>query len=553
MQKNITEITGHNARFLFRTPEQMQLSLTLTNGSVRSFLYTLPTGKEANEAAEALVSFTETVGNLLACLGGQKLTVYPGKSERVRTLLKDADMLIRGEKGCARAIRVADRINAALGLAPLSVEISDTPILITEQAQPSVSGHLGEKLHEKAKKCLRGIRLGIDVGGTDIKAVSFLNGQLAAVKEFDWAPAEYGTPEQITRPIVLIAQLLSIAAAAFPAVPENIRKALEKDAPLSVMEATLASYKAVPLCDSIGLSYPDVVIRDRIVGGETPKTRGMQRHDPEHYEEALLRLAAIRETLEEMLIPGGSLHMANDGNIAAYTAAVELSFTEAANTIDRGVFAHSLGTDLGTGLLLGNGEFPEAPLELYTFRTGKEEAEALARPPKDIRSARTVHSRLRGAERRVGQAAAFRYAYALEPRLLEGFIKTDGDTVQVITEPEDKRKALLEHLMAQADAGDKNAEEVFIRIGRALGEITNEAEALLRTGMDTRYVFGRFVKRARVFALIAKGFSDSCPEMRLIAADSALTKSPLMCALAAVPAVTVAQFGQAVGSVYYGA
>ena len=125
--------------------------------------------------------------------------------------------------------------------------------------------------------------------------------------------------------------------------------------------------------------------------------------------------------------------------------------------------------------------------------------------------------------------------------------------ISVITAPEDKRKALLEHLMALADEGDKDAEEVFLRIGEALGEVTLEAEALLLTGMRKRYVFGRFVKRPRVFALIERGFSKVCPGYALIAADSALANSPLMRALAAEPSVTVAQFGQAVGAVYFGA
>ena len=71
--------------------------------------------------------------------------------------------------------------------------------------------------------------------------------------------------------------------------------------------------------------------------------------------------------------------------------------------------------------------------------------------------------------------------------------------------------------------------------------------------MDKRYLFGRFVKRPRVFELIGRGFYELCPDIKLVAADNALAKSPLMRALADDGSVTVAQFGQAVGAVYYGA
>lgn len=540
---------GRDARLLLEQTAAVQLALTLSDGRIRVFRYALP----VSDAASFRTAFTETVGNLLACLGGLHLAVYPGESTDARRLLRDADTLIRSEKGCARAIRVADRINALLSLPPFTVEVTDSPAAAPAPESRCEQTSLACRLRDRARKCLSGIRLGIDVGGTDIKAVAFRDGCLAAVKEFDWAPAEYDTPEEITEPVLLIAKLLIHAAAAYPDVPEYILRALRGEASTAEMADAVQMAGDCPKCESIGLSYPDVIIRDRITGGETPKTKGLQQHDPAHYEDALRKLAALREELSALLCDGGTLHIANDGNIAAFTAAAELSFCGNDGEIDRGVFAHSLGTDLGTGLLLSDGTFPEAPLELYTFRTGSEDKDALSRPPEDVRSALTVHSGLRGAERRIGQAAAFRYAYALAPRLLDGFTEEVDGTVRVRTAPEDKRKALLEHLMACADAGDRDAEEVFVRIGRALAQITVEAETLLQTGMDKRYLFGRFVKRAHVFALIEKGFSGLCPGVRLVAADNAMAKSPLMCALAENGTVTVAQFGQAVGAVYYGA
>ena len=67
-----------------------------------------------------------------------------------------------------------------------------------------------------------------------------------------------------------------------------------------------------------------------------------------------------------------------------------------------------------------------------------------------------------------------------------------------------------------------------------------------------RFLFGRFVKHPRCFALICEGCAEVMPELRLVAADSGLACTGLMRQLAAMPGVTVAQFGQAVGAVFYG-
>ena len=74
---------------------------------------------------------------------------------------------------------------------------------------------------------------------------------------------------------------------------------------------------------------------------------------------------------------------------------------------------------------------------------------------------------------------------------------------------------------------------------------------LLRPETDTRFLFGRFVKRPAVFALLKEGFCGGVQGIELIPSDEELANTPLMRALAAMPEVTVAQFGQAVGSIYF--
>ena len=66
-----------------------------------------------------------------------------------------------------------------------------------------------------------------------------------------------------------------------------------------------------------------------------------------------------------------------------------------------------------------------------------------------------------------------------------------------------------------------------------------------------RFLFGRFVKSRRCFRLLCEGFDEAGTGIRLESADEEMANTPLMRQLAAREGVTVAQFGQAVGALYF--
>ena len=211
--------------------------------------------------------------------------------------------------------------------------------------------------------------------------------------------------------------------------------------------------------------------------------------------------------------------------------------------------AHALGTDFGMGYLYGDGSIPEMPVELYDFLLDLGSFPQRELSPDDLRSTRNENSGLPGARRYVGQAAAFRLAYEADPSLLDGFTARQGIALTV---PADKRKDCLAHLMARAADGDPAARRVFLQVGRGVGEMSRELALLLHPATDTRYLFGRFVKDPACFRLLQEGCRQVVPSLRLEAADEELSCTPLMRALSA-HGVTVAQFGQAIGAMYYAA
>ena len=371
-----------------------------------------------------------------------------------------------------------------------------------------------------------------------------MDGQLVCVKEYDWDPASSPTAEGITGPIVLLVRLMACCAAG---LTPALRRALDKNAPDDLMARAVAASPALPL-DVLGVSFPDVVIRDRIVGGESPKTRGMRQNTALGYEAAFARLGDLLTLLRPYCRRGAAVHMTNDGHIAAFTAAAELAW-QGDPDLSGGVVAHALGTDFGMGYLYGDGSIPEMPVELYDFLLDLGSFPQRELSPDDLRSTRNENSGLPGARRYVGQAAAFRLAYEADPSLLDGFTARQGIALTV---PADKRKDCLAHLMARAADGDPAARRVFLQVGRGVGEMSRELALLLHPATDTRYLFGRFVKDPACFRLLQEGCRQIVPSLRLEAADEELSCTPLMRALSA-HGVTVAQFGQAIGAMYYAA
>ena len=253
-------------------------------------------GEEAAFLRDVLRAF---LLNLLSACGGSELRLYlPEAAPASLWELTASALAALEEPGYDKALRVSARLCAATGLPPLRRELLPlrawTPPPKRKSAAPP---ELGARLRRLAERGDRGLRCGLDVGGTDIKLVLSRDGELLLAEEYDWDPSRLPTAEDLMRPILAF-----------------LKRGLAKACP---------GEDARP--DSLGLSFPDVVIRDRILGGETPKTRGIREHDPENYENELRRLAGLNERLASLCRPGAQVRALNDGSMAAFTAALELA------------------------------------------------------------------------------------------------------------------------------------------------------------------------------------------------------------------------------------
>ena len=135
--------------------------------------------------------------------------------------------------------------------------------------------------------------------------------------------------------------------------------------------------------------------------------------------------------------------------------------------------------------------------------------------------------------------------------MMEDYVVRLEDGVLAIQMQPDLRKPCLEHLMQLAQEGDPRARAVFRQIGAHLGRVSRELEFLLHPETRTRFLFGRFLKKPACFQLLREGCGEVAPELCLEAADEMLAATPLMGSLAQRGDGAVAQYGQAVGAIYF--
>jgi hypothetical protein len=527
--------------------------------------------------------------NMLSALGGKLMTIYvdPGRAALARAVGELPSVFGIGlgrssRRGYGRAVNVADRMIAAMTPSSPAFsfqfgDIGQAPVGMGPSNPPGdVVGFFKSRTEHLSNKAL----LGMDVGGTDIKAVLVDNGCLVDSKEYDWFPAGFLRSRQLVDPICLIVRLLQarLWVHRMPArdrrraeLRRRVARALEKGAGDAEMSQALSSLKAEgldegPRFDGIGLCFPDVVVRNKIVGGEVYKTRGIRNNPAIDYESDFAQLTNLDVRLGAWVRPGGAVRIINDGPMASFTAAVEMAASAEAGGVAKGVFAHTLGTELGTGWVTETGAIPDIPLEVYNFIIDLGSWPERAYEPDDARSVNNFNTGLPGTlQKYCSQSGIFRLALtyfpAERPDLLreledKGYVErrmTGGkEGWYVPTGPVDQRKAFLEHMMRLPDRErDPTNIRIWHEIGKSLAVTLLETKRILAPGSDRRFLFGRLVKNPTCFKLLVEGARSVDPGISLVVAGTGMANTPLMKQLERHPQMSVAQFAQAIGAVYF--
>ena len=548
--------------------------VTLYDDSVRRFALKAPHCRDGEESAFVASFLNAMLYNALSSLGAKRIDIYIDlKDAPLAAWAKDLDEAFQVDaplatrSGYGKCLNVNQRTLAALcgpeaRFAFRLFDIADEPVIY--EARPACGGDpVFAALPERAR---HGMFMGMDIGGTDVKVVAALDGNLVAFKEYDWNPAACALAEQLINPLCLLTRLMRAAVCMEASglgdwVTEQVFDKAATDGEMAAavceMEAQLGD--RLRGFDGIGLSFPDVVIRNRIIGGETNKTYGMRMNRVVDYEAQFARLTNLCDILKAYATPEGVVMNTNDGPMAAFTTAVEQAAAGA--DLSDGFFAHTLGTELGTGWILPDGSIPEIPLEVYNFIVDLGSFGQRRFPAEDVRSVNNVNTGLPGTlQKYTSQSGVFRLAAKVLPgadpaayqgALDRGLFVKEGERLIVPAAPKDMRKPCLEYFMGEAERQDSRCAEIFREIGEYLAVTWRETEYLLRPACRRRTLFGRLVKTRACFELMCQGARRIVPDIEQAVADAGLANTDLMRQLAAHPVYTVAQFAQAVGAVYY--
>ncbi len=587
--------TVHQAFAELQSFQTIHCMLSLIeDGLVRYFPIKIPYFQESEEEDQFIREYVwAEIYNILSCLGGRKMDIY---IDRTNTPLLEFVESIpevfhihqsrQERQGYGCSINVIDRILETLtpdsgGFQFIIQSASQLPRnyrdFLTPVMGSSVTGI--DRYIQSTENLDDQVICGIDVGGTDIKIVLVKYGEILCYKEYDWYPTRFTTSQELINPILLVVRLMRAVATAdsFSSdldgeqFSQMRRQALSLKASHDEMERFIL--KVESLCDNnfthinaVGICFPDVVIQNKIVGGEVYKTRGIREAQGSAYEDDFRRLTHLNDSIRELLSEDGRVSIINDGPMASFTAALELAVSGEKDSIQAGVFAHTLGTELGAGWVDKDGSIPDIPLEVYNCIIDLGSYPERAFHPDDIRSINNFNTDLPGTlQKYISQSGVFRLAlkYLPEerPDLLDeleekGFITQSMNNKQAVytvpIEPQDMRKPFLEHMMKLVDReNDETVSRIWKDIGEFLAITWLETDRILQPAVKERVLFGRLVKSVSCFHLMQEGAQSIKQDLLLSVADASLAHTRLMKSLGKHPYFTVAQFAQAIGAVYF--
>ena len=584
--------------FFSQLPDATKLNLEVEqiDGSYREFVMDLPGVHDLDpQSLQFLDDYVcARIYNILSSLGGRRLLIrYDTKITWLGGIIASLDARFgigqarKDRTGFGKCINVIDRmlehLDADLSMSGGFRFVVNPPQPLSAHAAniPAQSARNAIDQFKDAGANLAGkILCGIDVGGTDIKVAAAADGKIVCFKEFDWFPAEFTESRQMIDPILLLVRLVR-ARLSLPGLQDtalrvqaeqDLAVAFDKNCLLSDMaeritRTELAIDSDLVLFDSIGLCFPDVVVKNKIVGGEVYKTRGIRNNPHVDYEVEFSKISDLDLALQPFCKPNGSVRMTNDGPMASFTAAVEQVFSDRPERVADGVFAHTLGTELGTGWIDESGSIPDIPLEVYNFIIDLGSYEARQYPCDDLRSTNNFNTGLAGTlQKYASQSGAFRLAIKYfekgRPDIYQemvdlGFIvaRPVGMQTELIvpTEPIDLRKPFLQYLMDLVNReNDPLCDQIFIDIGKSLAVTWAETELILKPKAKSRVLFGRLVKNPKCFSLMQQGARELAMDLVFEVADGSIANTTLMKQLEADPEYTVAQFAQAIGAIYFG-
>ena len=521
------------------------------------------------------------MNNLLVSFGGAGLELYFDETDQeLKSLAEEAvaefqaDSPRNDRKSYGVYLNYINRMNVFLGLGRFAFQLKDLSAWPKLDPEKEYRIYVPQKEEEELKLLKRTATelegrciCSLDVGGNSIKGAVVKDGRALVLKEYQWYPTGCRTAQEMNDPMLLMVRFLSAC-----------RGLMERDGNLAAAEAAFA--KNVPygqllaetealersgICtkgrfDAIVIGFPDIVVHNKIAGGESFKHQGMKNNPDTDYEVEFFKTSDLDELAAPYVKEGAPVVVLNDGNAASYITSVEQTFAPESFIDENGMFCCTIGTEMGTGFISRGGTNQHIPLEgfQHVIDLGNEEYQKY--PPADLRSVNSTNTGIPGVvQKYISQMGLFRMALTalweskdpLFEKLQEmGLIayNAGADTLYSVLEPEDRRGTLTRFLVSQLSEGCPAVEEAFRMMGKAMGILIDQDRLIFPEITTRRLLSGGIIADDRAFALMREGLRAYNPSYDVMRLDEETMYSPLL------RSMTPEQrsFNVAIGSAYIG-
>ncbi|OUQ28009.1 hypothetical protein B5E77_04115 [Lachnoclostridium sp. An131] len=521
------------------------------------------------------------MNNLLVSFGGAGLELYFDETDQeLKSLTEEAvaefqaDSPRNDRKSYGVYLNYINRMNVFLGLGRFAFQLKDLSAWPKLDPEKEYRIYVPQKEEEELKLLKRTATelegrciCSLDVGGNSIKGAVVKDGRALVLKEYQWYPTGCRTAQEMNDPMLLMVRFLS-ACTGLMERDGNLaaaEAAFAKNVPYGQLLAETEALERSGICtkgrfDAIVIGFPDIVVHNKIAGGESFKHQGMKNNPDTDYEVEFFKTSDLDELAAPYAKEGAPVVVLNDGNAASYITSVEQTFAPESFIDENGMFCCTIGTEMGTGFISRGGTIQHIPLEgfQHVIDLGNEEYQKY--PPADLRSVNSTNTGIPGVvQKYISQMGLFRMALTalweskdpLFEKLQEmGLIayNAGADTLYSVLEPEDRRGTLTRFLVSQLSEGCPAVEEAFRMMGKAMGILIDQDRLIFPEITTRRLLSGGIIADDRAFALMREGLRAYNPSYDVMRLDEETMYSPLL------RSMTPEQrsFNVAIGSAYIG-
>ncbi len=534
--------------------QKVELHLAVTkDGAYRTLAFAMPMDEElAREQALYQNYLLAMINNMIVSFGGVCLTIYSDHGsgvlqkmicEAVKAFDLDAEK--NNRSGYGTYVNYMSRMNKIQGMNRFEIvsrDFSEKPERYEGEIFSLSKG--GQDARALCACALEGAcYCSLDIGGNSIKAAVVDDGKVIAMSEYPWFPTLFERAEELLEPIVFMVRLMNLYAGCARAGREaaDIKQAFDCQKPLEEISAMIDPVEEEigiqPNFDGICVGFPDIVVQNKIAGGESYKQLGM-RKNPE-YETEFEKTQLLDKLVANYAKNPESVMIINDGNAASIIVSIEQAFAKSDLIDENGLFANTIGTEMGTGFVSMGGTVQAVPLEGFQHVIDLGNLAQQRFPAQDVRSILSLNTGIAGTvQKYVSQLGLFRMGVGTLMReneqLFEEFVKEgllevqEENLLMVSNTGGDKRGKLTRRLISMLTEGCRQVEDTFLEMGKALGVLIDQDKLIFPEIKTTRLLSGGIVAVDEVFETIKRGLKQHNQSYEVIRLDENTTFSPLL-------------------------